>query len=104
MLAGGTLKDEGTSPDLDEDLEEDLEEDLDEDENAGRKRSRIRCPLCMWVPRASDRWTCYCGCPWHTFDTAGRCPDCGFQHEHTVCLACHRWSQHLAWYTEGDAS
>lgn len=38
----------------------------------------IRCPLCRWQPRASDRWCCddcdypeffydACGTEWHTF-------------------------------------
>ncbi|HJL16810.1 MAG TPA: hypothetical protein RMH99_14195 [Sandaracinaceae bacterium LLY-WYZ-13_1] len=65
-----------------------------------RDRPRIRCPLCMWVPRASDRWACYCGCSWNTFDTGGRCPECGFQFRHTMCLECKRWSKHVAWYAD----
>jgi hypothetical protein len=61
-------------------------------------RPRIRCPLCMWRPGAHDRWMCYCGCSWNTFDTGGVCPDCGFRHEHTMCLECTKWSKHSAWY------
>ena len=40
----------------------------DDDRHA---RHRIRCPLCMWVPKASSRWACYCGHSWNTFDTGG---------------------------------
>lgn len=76
--------------------------DVEVDDAVGTdgKRPRIRCPLCMWVPRSTDRWQCYCGCSWNTFDTGGRCPECGFVYQHTMCLACHRWSKHVAWYTD----
>lgn len=70
---------------------------------------RIRCPLCAWEPRHSDRWTCWdcpvpeglahgCGTTWHTFDTGGRCPGCQHQWTWTTCLACGRWSRHVDWY------
>jgi hypothetical protein len=88
------LKDEGPTPDLG------VDDEVDEADDEDGARPRIRCPLCMWVPRGRDRWICYCGCSWHTFDTGGRCPECGFQHEHTMCLACRRWSKHLAWYAD----
>lgn len=74
----------------------------DETEDAARKRPRIRCPRCAWRPRAHDRWQCYCGFVWNTFDTGGVCPDCGFTHLDTMCLACARWSKHAAWYAEED--
>jgi hypothetical protein len=48
---------------------------------SGRRR-RIRCPLCDWEPRRFDRWECFCGTAWNTFDTGGRCPGCG--HLYTV--------------------
>lgn len=78
--------------------------DSESEVDAGRERKRpkIRCPLCMWVPKASDRWTCYCGCEWNTFDTGGRCPECSFQYHQTMCLNCHKWSKHIAWYTDGE--
>jgi hypothetical protein len=60
---------------------------------------RIRCPKCSWQPRKFDRWACRCGCVWNTFDTGGRCPDCGMQWHHTMCLRCHEWSRHEDWYT-----
>lgn len=58
----------------------------------------IRCPLCSWRPRPSDRWACRCGMGWNTFLTRGRCPRCEYQWRDTACLACHRWSRHLDWY------
>lgn len=95
-----TLEAKRTPVDPDPDATDDeLEDDL-EDEEIGGSGPRIRCPRCAWAPRSSDRWQCYCGCIWNTFDTAGRCPDCGFQHEHTMCLACEKWSEHVAWYAE----
>ncbi len=69
-----------------------------------RKR-RIRCPRCAWQPRRGDRWMCRPGCwhCWNTFETGGRCPGCGYQWAETKCLACLRWSPHLAWYeAEGE--
>ncbi|MCA9607802.1 MAG: hypothetical protein KC619_19470 [Myxococcales bacterium] len=83
-------------------LEPDGERDADVDDEAGDRgeEPRIRCPRCRWVPRRGDAWMCYCGCEFHTFETAGRCPDCGFQYRETMCLACERWSPHLAWYTD----
>jgi hypothetical protein len=65
-------------------------------------RGRIRCPKCAWQPRKSDRWGCRCGCEWNTFDTAARCPQCGKQWQHTICLRCHAWSLHVDWYTSGE--
>ena len=40
---------------------------------------------------------------WHTFDTAGRCPNCHRQWEDTQCHGpevggCLGWSPHLDWY------
>lgn len=65
---------------------------------------KIRCPLCAWVPRASDRWCCKPGCwhSWNTFDTQGRCPKCDYQWEVTACLKCHRYSRHRDWYVDDD--
>jgi hypothetical protein len=73
--------------------------------------SRIRCPLCKWQPRASDRWMCLdCGHPefffngcytsWNTFSTGGRCPGCAHQWRWTSCLRCEGWSLHEEWYAE----
>ena len=63
---------------------------------------RIRCPLCGWTPRSEDRWTCLCGCLWNTFETRGRCPECGSQWLKTQCLACSRWSPHEDWYADAE--
>lgn len=71
-------------------------------DEAAREPPRIRCPRCTWTPRAHDRWQCWCGHVWNTFDTRGVCPACAFRHLETMCLACARWSKHAAWYTEGD--
>ena len=61
---------------------------------------RIRCPLCAWVPRREDRWSCRCGHAWNTFETGGKCPGCGFQWAVTQCLRCHEFSAHRRWYVE----
>lgn len=72
--------------------------------------SRIRCPLCRWQPRASNRWYCAdagfpefysggCGTAWNTFATRGVCPGCRHRWRWTVCLACHKYSPHEDWYT-----
>ncbi|HEX8476382.1 MAG TPA: hypothetical protein VF666_20445 [Pyrinomonadaceae bacterium] len=71
--------------------------------------SRIRCPLCLWHPKASSRWYCSdcaypeyffnaCGTVWNTFNTRGRCPGCGHQWRWTFCLRCGGWSLHEDWY------
>lgn len=68
-----------------------------------KREVEIYCPKCEWHPQQSSRWWCGqggCGCSWNTFDTGGVCPDCGKAWEETVCLACHRWSAHRAWYHE----
>jgi hypothetical protein len=59
---------------------------------------RIRCPLCLWEPRAEDRWMCSCRHTWNTFDTGGVCPGCLKQWTMTMCLSCHAWSAHSDWY------
>ena len=64
---------------------------------------RIRCPVCRWQPRKHDRWACTCGYQWNTFNTRGRCPDCGVRWLETQCLRCAHWSAHDAWYEEGDS-
>lgn len=72
----------------------------------------IRCPHCRWQPASSDRWCCIgmgtpeppfpgCGTSWNTFDTRGKCPGCSHQWRWTLCLSCHRWSLHDAWYASG---
>ncbi|HZI17046.1 MAG TPA: hypothetical protein VEY09_00480 [Pyrinomonadaceae bacterium] len=75
---------------------------------------RIRCPLCRWRPRASDRWVCYgggtppehfsggCLAEWNTFETRGLCPGCGHQWRWTACLACEGWSPHEDWYAREE--
>jgi hypothetical protein len=70
---------------------------------SGAGGGRIRCPKCAWRPRKDSRWLCSkCGCAWNTFDTRGRCPDCSYQWRWTVCLSCHEWSLHEAWYQGGE--
>jgi hypothetical protein len=60
--------------------------------------NRIRCPLCKWRPRRTDRWGCTCGHAWNTFDTHGVCPSCSIAWRETQCLRCHEWSPHERWY------
>ena len=62
---------------------------------------RIRCPKCAWRPGRRDRWSCNCGHMWNTFDTHGVCPACAYAWRDTMCLRCHQWSPHVAWYA-GD--
>jgi hypothetical protein len=73
--------------------------------SAGSKHRepRIRCPLCKWVPRKHDRWSCACGHVWNTFDTRGVCPGCSHAWRDTQCLGCHRWSKHDDWYVDDPA-
>ena len=70
---------------------------------------RIRCPLCRWQPKASDRWLCGacgepeyffagCGASWNTFATRGLCPGCRHLWKWTICLRCQGWSRHDDWY------
>ena len=72
----------------------------------------IRCPACKWVPEKSSRWFCVnmgppenftagCGHAWNTFDTAGKCPGCSHQWQHTTCLTCSVTSLHDDWYVRG---
>ncbi len=86
-----------------------------EKQDAGVGFALIRCPLCRWKPRASDRWCCDdcddpeffyggCGTEWNTFATRGRCPGCTHQWRWTSCLRCEGWSPHDSWYEEADAS
>jgi hypothetical protein len=83
------------------------------DEEEGPDFERIRCPLCRWRPRASDRWACRdcghpehfydgCGTSWNTFDTRGLCPGCGHQWRWTFCLSCRERSLHEDWYEKDD--
>lgn len=64
--------------------------------------SRIRCPECRWQPSKADTWCCDPGCGhvWNTFETRGRCPNCGKQWQYTACHKCEKWSPHEAWYEE----
>lgn len=68
-----------------------------------RREPGIRCPLCKWVPRKHDRWSCTCGHTWNTFDTRGVCPACSHAWQDTQCLRCHQWSKHDAWYPDDPA-
>ncbi|HOY68367.1 MAG TPA: hypothetical protein PLP29_15910 [Candidatus Ozemobacteraceae bacterium] len=78
-------------------------------ERAKTDFSRIRCPLCGWRPRKTDRWSCSrcdvpegftggCGTSWNTFQTHGLCPGCRHPWQWTCCLACAGWSLHEDWY------
>ena len=63
---------------------------------------KICCPKCDWQPDGHAYWQCHCGTIWNTFETAGRCPSCHFQHESTACVpfagGCNAVSPHLDWY------
>lgn len=60
---------------------------------------RIACPKCQWQPDGRPRWTCSCGHTWNTFETKGKCPECGIQWQDTYCPDCHQSSPHEEWYT-----
>jgi len=64
----------------------------------------IRCPKCHWKPGDADRWVCNCEHVWNTFQTHGRCPQCGKQWLETQCLNCGEWSPHEAWYVDETVS
>lgn len=74
--------------------------DLLADDDEARGDGRIRCPRCGWQPGPGDRWLCTCGWAWNTFDTHGRCPECGRRWLTTQCLRCGAWSPHEEWYAE----
>jgi hypothetical protein len=67
---------------------------------------RIRCPACAWEPDGGAYWQCHCGHIWDTFETAAKCPACGFQHKDTQCIqsagGCSKISPHLKWYENLD--
>lgn len=69
-----------------------------EKKSTGNQGPKIRCPQCLWQPRAHSRWACTCGHLWNTFDTAGKCPACEHQWTDTACPKCKQWSRHEAWY------
>jgi len=59
---------------------------------------KIECPKCGWEPDGYPHWICSCGCKWNTFDTKGKCPDCGKQWNDTHCPRCSHPSEHDTWY------
>lgn len=64
---------------------------------------KIACPKCSWEPDGGEYWGCSkCGHTWNTFETAARCPKCGFQYTDTQCIpfrgGCHQMSPHEDWY------
>jgi hypothetical protein len=61
---------------------------------------KIYCPGCRWEPLPESEWQCAmpCGSVWNTFDTGGRCPQCGKVWQETQCLRCGLWSKHHDWY------
>lgn len=62
----------------------------------------IKCPKCKWKPNSEKLWQCTCNHIWNTFDTGGICPKCKKKWEDTCCPKCHKWSKHLAWYSDLD--
>jgi len=64
---------------------------------------KIFCPVCGWEPDGGAYWQCsYCHTVWNTFDTAARCPGCGYQYKYTQCIehmgGCPAESLHIDWY------
>jgi hypothetical protein len=59
---------------------------------------KIACPKCGWEPNGSPYWTCSCDHSWNTFDTRGKCPNCGKQWKDTHCPRCGDPSEHETWY------
>ncbi|UOQ66468.1 hypothetical protein [Hymenobacter volaticus] len=61
----------------------------------------IACPKCNWQPTGHEKvWQCTCQYQWHTFDTAGQCPNCRKQWLDTWCPACGCVSKHTEWYRD----
>ncbi len=94
-------------------LPDEIEGKFDESIEKKVDFSRIRCPLCKWQPKKSDRWMCVdCGFPefffgacytiWNTFETRGVCPGCNHQWIYTSCLRCEGFSLHEDWYEKGS--
>lgn len=59
--------------------------ELEEEKSREPSDPRIHCPLCGWLPRKIDKWSCICGNEWNTFDTGGICPACLHQWNETQC-------------------
>ena len=66
----------------------------------------IACPKCNWEPDGGDHWQCSCGHEWNTFETTGKCPNCGKVWRDTKCPpvpgGCNQWSPHVDWYRNLD--
>jgi hypothetical protein len=65
-------------------------------------KMKIYCPKCSYEPKTDDRWICKCQFIWNTFDTAAKCPSCGYQWLETQCPGCSQWSLHVDWYHVED--
>jgi hypothetical protein len=59
---------------------------------------KITCPKCGWEPNGYHYWKCACGQTWNTFETKGKCPNCGKQWQDTHCPGCGDPSKHETWY------
>ncbi len=70
------------------------------------REMHIACPQCGWEPDGGAYWSCHCGHRWNTFETAGRCPQCGQHWKDTQCVphkgGCWAWSPHIDWYHDLD--
>ena len=70
--------------------------------------AEISCPKCRWEPDGGPYWQCRCGHQWNTFETAGKCPQCGKIWKDTMCPGpgfpggCGAWSPHIDWYHNLD--
>jgi hypothetical protein len=63
-----------------------------------KEKILIQCEYCEWKPDGGKHWTCTCRHTWNTFETKGKCPNCGIQWEETSCIGCKQSSLHKNWY------
>lgn len=58
------------------------------------------CPSCKTEPLPFQTWRCFCGESFNHFETGGKCPSCGYNHEYTECMSysCQKISLHVDWY------
>lgn len=76
--------------------------DPNQGEAMARNGQTFACPQCTWRVTDDCDWQCSCGHVWNTFHTGGKCPACGHQWKETICLQCHEWSAHTAWYRTSE--
>jgi Zn-dependent protease len=63
-----------------------------------QRRQGFACPNCHAAPPMGPVWVCdLCGQNFDSFESGGRCPNCGKLHENTMCVECRTMSPIGAW-------